>query len=410
MAVPPKNPLRIKRSFSKGDKILYMNLLFVHDCPFYREGDKVFQAGAFPKIIWENNYLPYFEDLTVIGRAGSYPNDKTELSSTDDGRVNFVLITEYDSVKNFFLNYKTIRNKIQKEIEKKDITTVRLPSQFGFTAADILIKAKKPYIVEVVDNAFDSYWYYPSLTGKLGAWYLESVMKRAVGNAAYVYYVSKSLQKDYPVNSYSEVISNVIITHRLSREEIDMTRFNRQTMKIALTGALNVGYKGQDVLLKAVSILDNHIKQNIEFYFTGIGNYDRVIEYAKKLKLSSNIKFIGALPHAELLEQYKNISLYVHPSFKEGLPRVILEAMSMGCPALGSRTAGIPEIINPEYLHRAGDYKKLAAQIKMFYENRKLLEQESYNSLERVVPFLKENMDKKRANFYSRVAKGEHYV
>jgi glycosyltransferase involved in cell wall biosynthesis len=84
--------------------------------------------------------------------------------------------------------------------------------------------------------------------------------------------------------------------------------------------------------------------------------------------------------------------------------------MSMGCPVLGSRTAGIPEIVNPEYLHKPGDYKKLSAQIKALYENRKILERESFNSLERVVPFLKENMDKKRANFYNKVMQGKDYV
>jgi glycosyltransferase involved in cell wall biosynthesis len=387
-----------------------MNLLFIHDTRFYKEGDGVFQAGTFPKIIWQNNYLPYFETITVIGRASADPGDKTELSSTDDGRVRFILISEYDSVKNFFLNYKIIRNKIKSEIDKNDITAARLPSQFGFIAADILIKEKRPYIVEVVDNAFDSFWYYPSLAGKLSACCLEALMKRAVRNAAYVYYVSRSLQKDYYTKGHNEVISNVIITHRLSREEVDISRFNGPVIKIALTGALNVKYKGHDVLLKAISILDESIKQNIELYFTGVGSSSWLIEYAKRIKLFPNIKFLGRLPHAELLEQYRTISLYVHPSFKEGMPRVILEAMSMGCPVLGSDTAGIPEIVEGEYLHRPGDYKKLSAQIKMFFENRKLLEHESYNSLERVVPFLKEHMDKKRANFYSRVLKRECHI
>jgi hypothetical protein len=39
----------------------------------------------------------------------------------------------------------------------------------------------------------------------------------------------------------------------------------------------------------------------------------------------------------------------------------------------------------------------------MLYENRKILEQESFNSLERVTPFLKENVDKKRAAFFAEV-------
>jgi glycosyltransferase involved in cell wall biosynthesis len=124
---------------------------------------------------------------------------------------------------------------------------------------------------------------------------------------------------------------------------------------------------------------------------------------AKKLNLNNNIQFIGLMSHKEVLDLLKTLSLYVHPSFKEGLPRALLEAMSMGCPVLGSTNGGIPEVVKSEYLHTPGDYKTLSKQIKLFYENRELLEMEALCNLELVKPFLKENLSLKRKEFFERI-------
>jgi glycosyltransferase involved in cell wall biosynthesis len=181
---------------------------------------------------------------------------------------------------------------------------------------------------------------------------------------------------------------------------MQLSRFHSVDFKVGIIGALNLKYKGQTVLLKAISTLDDAIKRHITLYFVGSGNYDRIIKKAEKLRLVENIKFIGPLPHEEIFNLLSTLSLYVHPSFKEGLPRALLEAMSMGCPVLGSTNGGIPEVVKSEYLHKPGDYKTLSRQIQNFYEDRALLEREAFTSLELVEPYLKENLDKKRNDFY----------
>jgi glycosyltransferase involved in cell wall biosynthesis len=85
------------------------------------------------------------------------------------------------------------------------------------------------------------------------------------------------------------------------------------------------------------------------------------------------------------------------------MPRTLLEAMSMGCPVLASKIGGIPEIISREYLHSPGNYKKLSEQIKLFYENRKLLKREAFHNLELVGPYSKTNLIKKRTEFFTKM-------
>jgi glycosyltransferase involved in cell wall biosynthesis len=228
-------------------------------------------------------------------------------------------------------------------------------------------------------------------------------MKKVLKFAPFAVYVAQKLKNDYPTAGNSAILSNVILENVLPLDQIQKTRFYSANLKIGLIGSLGVKYKGQNVLLKAISILDDEIKRHIELYFVGSGNGEWILALAKKLNMNNNIQFIGLMPHNEVFDLLKTLSLYVHPSFKEGLPRALLEAMSMGCPVLGSTNGGIPEVVKPEYLHKPGDYKKLSKQIKSFYENRNLLEQESLCNLELVKPFLKENLSLKRKDFFENI-------
>ena len=70
-----------------------------------------------------------------------------------------------------------------------------------------------------------------------------------------------------------------------------------------------------------------------------------------------------------------NLDLYIIPSLQEGLPRALVEAMSRGCPAIGARTGGIPELLGEDCIYGRKNYKKLAKKIKMIlYNKSKLVE------------------------------------
>ena len=71
------------------------------------------------------------------------------------------------------------------------------------------------------------------------------------------------------------------------------------------------------------------------------------------------------------------MSLYIQPSFTEGMPRSLLEAMSMGCPVMGSSVGGIPDVVSKDLLHKKGDYKTIAKQIERLCFNREILKKES---------------------------------
>lgn len=378
-----------------------MKLFFVHDHPFYRENEDVYSGGGLPARVWDN-YLAFFSEVKIFGRLSKHVKDRNILSSGDT-RLTFKLTENYSSPKNFFINFRKLRKEIKKEIIEADLVLIRLPSLLGFVTGFIALKLNKKILVEQVGNANEAMNTYGSILAKFSAVFFELTNKYLVKKANYISYVtSKKLQNDYPTQALSVELSNVIITTISPKK--DYKQFENLDFKIALIGGFDVKFKGQDVLLKAIQLLSPSIKNNISVYFIGKGNYSWLINFAQKLNLEQNIKFIGSKesgkPIFDLLSQ---MNLYVQPSLTEGMPRSTIEAMSVGCPVIGSRVGGIPDIVNPLFLHDPGDFKALSLQILKLYEDRELLLIESQDSIVKSEPYLKVNIDKRRTVFYEKI-------
>jgi glycosyltransferase involved in cell wall biosynthesis len=66
---------------------------------------------------------------------------------------------------------------------------------------------------------------------------------------------------------------------------------------------------------------------------------------AAELELDADIEFLGRLPEAETLTEIARSDVLVLPSFMEGLPIVLMEALALGVPVVATRVAGIPELV-----------------------------------------------------------------
>jgi len=85
---------------------------------------------------------------------------------------------------------------------------------------------------------------------------------------------------------------------------------------------------------------------DISFIITGSGILsDTLQERINELGLAKQFKFLGFVTREELIKLYQNATLYVLPSHYEGLPTVLLEAMSCGLPVIATAVSGNLDVI-----------------------------------------------------------------
>jgi len=84
----------------------------------------------------------------------------------------------------------------------------------------------------------------------------------------------------------------------------------------------------------------------IKFVIIGRGPLERRLrKLTHNLNLNKNISFLGYVARDVLLKYYQNATIYVLPSYWEGLPTTLLEAMSCGIPTVATAVKGTSEVI-----------------------------------------------------------------
>lgn len=105
--------------------------------------------------------------------------------------------------------------------------------------------------------------------------------------------------------------------------------------------------KGQQILIEAAAML---AARGVDFHLTLIGDgpmrgdIEKLIEHHQ---LAGKVELAGWMSGAQIRDSLVRSRALVLPSFAEGLPVVIMEALAMGRPIIGTQVAGIPELVAP---------------------------------------------------------------
>ena len=103
--------------------------------------------------------------------------------------------------------------------------------------------------------------------------------------------------------------------------------------------------KGQAGLLEAFAAVRRD-RDDLELILVGDGpEADRLRALAVQLGISERVRFAGRLSEADTLGEIAKADILILPSFMEGLPIVLMEAMAIGTAVIASRVAGIPELV-----------------------------------------------------------------
>jgi len=120
----------------------------------------------------------------------------------------------------------------------------------------------------------------------------------------------------------------------------------------------------------------------------GNGEVENAKLVAEKLNISHSVDFLGWIDGAKKTALLKNADTFVLPSYNEGLPMSVLEAMSWSKPVVTTAVGGIPELITQNkdgVMIEAGDQLALSTAITMLGENVQLRKTMGEHAKKRIV-------------------------
>lgn len=321
-----------------------MKILIASDVTMYRCNGRYYCFSPFYSVL--TRYFASFGKVAFCGKATAVAEAPAKTLDATDMLASVTGV----SWSRAFLGWQN--KQIEEAAKDCDLIVCRVPGLLAYRAADVAKKLRKPYYTESMGCAWDAYWNH-GLTGKIIAPYMFLKMKSVVRNADFALYVTREfLQKRYPCKKQSVGVSNVKITdvddsilaRRLAKIE---AADPKREIVIATTAAVDVRYKGQEYVIRAIPKL-NKLGIRVKYVLIGGGDQTFLTSVARKCGVLEQVEFAGLRPLDEVFQILDDADFYAQPSLQEGLPRSVIEAMSRGCPCIGARTAGIPELIAPE--------------------------------------------------------------
>jgi glycosyltransferase involved in cell wall biosynthesis len=188
----------------------------------------------------------------------------------------------------------------------------------------------------------------------------KKIVRRTFERADKVLVLSNSW-RDF-VQSLSNGIKTVVLPNYVEPIPEIRLQSNSEFTYFVFLGAIGKRKGVYDLLPAFAEVLKENSK--VKLIICGDGELKQAKMLAEKLHITPNIEFVGWVS-GTTKHQYLNLAnVVVLPSYNEGLPMVILEAMSLAKSVLSTRVGGIPEaIVSGEngYLVEAGDIAMLTS-------------------------------------------------
>jgi glycosyltransferase involved in cell wall biosynthesis len=147
-------------------------------------------------------------------------------------------------------------------------------------------------------------------------------------------------------------------------------RQNRGKLKIIFVGSL-IPKKGLQDLIEAMT---SPQFANTELIIVGDGYYGPELKKLANRKLNGRcVEWMGIVPPVKVGEVLRESDILVLPSYTEGSPNVIKEAMATALPVIGARVGGVPELVDhgrTGFLYEPGAIEELRDYLGKLVEDK----------------------------------------
>ena len=375
---------------------------------FFMTADgQIWTDSIYGNEFWQR-YLDVFDEVYIVARVKKVDKSQEAWKSVGNSKIKFLPLSYYIGPVQMIKKLFDLNRELSKIADLPYYFILRVPSFIGILLYRKLLKRNKRFALEVVGDP-DDVFQADTLKAKnvdFYRWLFVQKLKMQCKSASFVSYVtSHALQKKYPVHA------NTITTYYSSIELPDYFYTKpfrdfaqKKSFKLLFIGSLAQPYKGFDVLLNALAdpILD---KEALELTILGDGKLREEYENLSiQLGIGDKVDFKGYITDKkEIYQYYLSSDIFILPSFTEGLPRVVIEAMSTSLPVIATNVGGIPELLNDTALVESGNVEQLAEKVYQFVDSAELLQREAERNYKEAGNYKYSILQNRREEFFRKM-------
>jgi glycosyltransferase involved in cell wall biosynthesis len=383
-----------------------MKVIVVLEHRFVQTPDgEVWTQTTFPYSFWQM-YLEVFDQVHVVARLCKLNSVSSDFKRSDGDGVSFADVPNYVGLFQYLFKASQVNLVVRNSVGENDAVIIRVASHLANCLYPVLSRRGQPYGVQVVADPYDVFA--PnSVRNPLRPffrWFFPRQLKEQCAKSVAAAYVTKyQLQHRYPPGSetFSTHFSDVELPSSGLMPIPRLINLYTKRINLIFVGTLAQLYKAPDILVEAVVLC---IKEGLDVALTLVGEGKHRGELEEKvfaLGLSDRIQFLGQLASGSAIQtQLEKADVFVLPSYQEGLPRAMVEAMSQALPCIGSTVGGIPELLPPEDMVPPGNVLALAQKIREVVTDPERMAKMSSRNLATAQDYRDEILQERRTAYY----------
>jgi glycosyltransferase involved in cell wall biosynthesis len=332
-----------------------MKLGIVYHMPFWKAADGSLWEGEGSFARYVDSLAPYFDEVSLCVPVRRTP--LAEGTRVRSKNVRLIDFPYFDGPRQFLPQLGAARRALRRWVPTVDVLNCRVPTPAGWFAFREARRAHVPVFLLVVGDLRAVAPTLPyrglkrllfGLYTEFEEWALDRMTRHAVTFANGAGLATKHRRDGV------EVVETKTSTVNADDIQARADTCQRAPVRILTVSRIDPR-KGLRCLPDAVAALRS-AGRDVELVIVGPavgapGEAERaaIEESARALGVGDRVRCAGAIPLDRLLPMYRDYDLFVLPTGPgEGIPRVLLEAMSAGLPVITTRVAGIPSLVNHE--------------------------------------------------------------
>jgi len=327
----------------------------VYHMPFWRGADGTLREleGSFARYV--DSLAPYFDEISLcVPVMAEGRGEGTPIRSPN---VRLAPLPHFDGPAQFYPRLLWVLPRLMAWVRHIDLIHCRIPSPAAVFAFAMARLVGRPAFVLVVGDLRAVLETMPYRGLKRALWHaytaveernVQWMVERSLAFANGASLAQKHARPTRPVIEtttttigVADIAERTDTCHRPPLRLLTVSRIDpRKGLRILPEVVSRLVSRGLDVTLDLIGPAVGR---------PGERERTAILENAARLAVEARVGVLGPLPLDQLLPKYREYDLFVLPTLAgEGIPRVLLEAMTSGLPIVTTRVAGIPSLVRHE--------------------------------------------------------------